>query len=87
MAASYFTCQNLIVDEICDLFYFNRIIAIFSETYNGVIHAGYLLAHDLVVIGASVRLYHFKFEIFGEVGETDTRKYLTEQFNLFRSLE
>ena len=62
-------------------------IAIFSGTSNGVLHAGDLLAQHLVVIGDYVCLYPLKFAIFGEVGETNTRKYLKEKFNLFQSVE
>ena len=62
-------------------------IAIFSETYNGVLHAGDLLAQHLVLIGDSVCLYPLKFAISGEVGETTTRYYLKEKFNLFQSVE
>ena len=87
MAASYIECQNLTVEETCYLFHFNKIIAIFSEKYNGVLHAGDLLAQYMVVIGASVWPYLLKFSIFGEVGETTTRKYLKEKFNLFQSVE
>ena len=87
MAASYIECQNLSVEKTCDLFYFNKIIAVFAYTYNGVIHAGDLLAQNLVVIGASVLLYILKFAIFVEVGETNPMKYLKEKFNLFQSLE
>ena len=87
MAASYIECQNLAVEKTCDLFYFNKIIAFFSEIYNGVLHAGDMLAQNLVLIGDSVRLYPLKFSIFGEVGETTTMKYLKRQFNLFQSME
>ena len=87
MAASYIACQNLTVEETCDLFHFNKIIAIFAEKSNVVLHAGDLLAQHPVVISASVCLYPLKFAIFGEVGETTTRKYLKEKFNLFQSVE
>ena len=87
MAASYFECQNPTVEEACDLFYFNKIITIFTETSNGVLHSGDLLAQHLVAIDASVCLYPLHFEIFGEVGETTTRKYLKEKLNLFQSVE
>ena len=56
MAASYISCQNITVEENCDLFHFNKIIAIFAEASNGVLHAGDLLAHHMVVIGAYVCL-------------------------------
>ena len=46
-----------------------------------------MLAQHLVLIGDSVRLYPLKFSIFGEVGETNTRKYLKEKINLFQSVE
>ena len=59
----------------------------FSKTSNGVINADDLLAQYLVVMGASVFLYYLKFAIFGEVGETITRKYLKEKCNLFQSVE
>ena len=39
------------------------------------------------VIGAYVCLYPLKFAISGEVGETTTKKYLKEKFNLFQSVE
>ena len=76
MSSSYIACQNLTFEETCDLFHFNKIIAVFAETSNGVLHAGDLLAQYLVLIGASVCLYSLKFAIFGDVGETTTRKYL-----------
>ena len=41
----------------------------------------------MVVIGASIGLYPLEFAIFGEVGETTTKKYLKEKFNLFKSVE
>ena len=44
MAASYIVCQNLTFEETCDLFHFNKITAIFSETSNGVLHAGDMIA-------------------------------------------
>ena len=88
MDASYIECKNLTIKETCDLFHFNKIIAFFAGKSNGVIHAGDLLAHNLVVIGASFCLYPFgNFAIFGEVGETTTRKYQKEKFNLFQSVE
>ena len=87
MAASYIECQNITVEETCDLFHFNKIIAIFSEKSNRVLHAGDLLAHHPVVISASVCLYPLKYSIFGYVGETTTRKYLKEKFNLSQSVE
>ena len=31
IAASYIACQNLTVEETCDLFYLNKIIAIFLK--------------------------------------------------------
>ena len=74
MAASDIACQNIIVEETYDLFHFNKIIAFFSETYNGVLHFGDKLAHHPLVIVAYICLYLFKFAIFGEVGETTTRK-------------
>ena len=67
MAVSYIACQNLIVGETCDLFYFNKIITIFAEAYNGVIISGGIRAQHMVVIGASIRLYPLKFAIFGDV--------------------
>ena len=76
MAASYIACQNLTVEETYDLFHFNKIIAIFAVTSNGNIHAVDLLSQNLVVIDASICLHPLKYEIFGEVGETTTRKYL-----------
>ena len=69
MYNSYVKCQNLTVEETCDLFYLNKIIATFSETSYSVLYAGDLLARYLVVICASVCLYPLKFTIFGEVGE------------------
>ena len=36
IAASYIACQNLTVEETGDLFYYNKIIAVFAETYNDV---------------------------------------------------
>ena len=87
MAASYIECQNITVEETCDLFHFKKIIAIFAETSNVVLRAGDLLAQHLVVLGASISLHPFKFAIFGEVGETTTRNYLKENFNLFQSVE
>ena len=87
MADSYIECQNFAVEETCDFFHFNKIIAIVYETYNGVLHACDLLAQHMVVLGASVCLYPLKFAIFGEVGETTIRKYLERQFNLFQSVE
>ena len=84
MADSYNECRNITVDKTCDLFHFNKIIAIFAETSNGVLHAGDLIAHHRVVICASVCLYPLNFEILGEVGITITRKYLKEKFNLFQ---
>ena len=54
MAASYIECQNLTVEETCDLFHFKKIIAVFAEIYNGVLRAGDMLAHHLLVIGAYV---------------------------------
>ena len=80
LTASYIEYQNLTVEETCDLFHFNKIMAIFAETSNGVLHAGYLLAHDMVVIGASVCLYILKYAIFGEVVETTTMNYLKEKY-------
>ena len=53
-AASYIACKNPTFKETCDLFYFNKIIAIFAETYIGVLHDGDLLEHHMVLIGASV---------------------------------
>ena len=41
----------------------------------------------MVVIGASIGLYPLEFVIFGEVGETTTKKYMKEKFNLFKSVE
>ena len=87
MAASYIECHNLTVDETCDLFHFNKIITIFSETSNDVLHTSDLIAQHLVVICAYVCLYPLKFAIFGDVGETTNRKYLKEKFNLFQSVE
>ena len=87
MDASYIKCENLTVEETCDLFHFNKIIAIFYETSNGVLNAGNLLAQYLVLIGASFCLYPLKLSIFGEVGETTTSNYLKEKFNLFQSVE
>ena len=87
MAASYIECQNLTVEETCDLFHFNEIIEIFAETSNAVIHAGDLLAQNLVLLGASICLHPLKFVIFGEVGETTTRNQLKGEFNLFQSVE
>ena len=87
MSASYIACQNLTVEETCDLFHVNKIILIFSETSHGVLHAGNLLAQNLVLIGASVCLYPLKFAIFGDVGKITTRKFLKEKSNLFQSLE
>ena len=87
MAASYLEWQNITVEETCDLFHFNKIIAVLAEIYNGVLHAGDLLAHHMLVIGASVCLYPLKSAIFGEVVETTTSKYLKEEFNLFQSVE
>ena len=87
MYASYIACQNITVEETCDLFQFNKTIAIFSETSNGVLHDGGMISQNLVVIGASVCLYSLKFVIFGEVGEITTRKYLKEKSNLFQSVE
>ena len=69
------------------IFYFNKIITVFAETSNNVLHAGDLLARHLLIIGASVCLYPLKFAIFGEVGETTTRKYRKEKFSLFQSVE
>ena len=43
-AASYIVLQNLTVEETCDLFHFNKIIAIFAEKYNSVLHDDDLLA-------------------------------------------
>ena len=57
------------------------------KIYNGVIHAGDLLAQHPVVISASVCLYPLKISIFGEVGEKTTRKYLKKKSNLFQSVE
>ena len=68
MADSYIAFPNITVEETCDLFNFNKKIAIFSETYNGVLHAGDTLAQNLLAIGASICLYPLKFAIFGEVG-------------------
>ena len=87
MDDSYIECQNLTVEETRDLFHFNKIIAFFSETYNGVLHAGVLLAQHLVVKGHSICLCPLKITIFGEVGEKTTWKYLKETFNLFQSVE
>ena len=89
MDASYIECQNLTVEETCDLFHFNKIIAILLKIYNGVIHTGDLLAQNPVVISDSVCLYPLKFPIFGEVGEKTTRKYLKvkEKSNHFQSVE
>ena len=83
MAASYIECQNLTVEETCDLFHFNKIIAIFAETSHGVLHAGDLLAQHLVVIGAFVCIYLPNFAIFVDVRETTTRKYLKENSTSF----
>ena len=69
MADSYIECQNLTFEETCDLFHLIKIIAIFAEKYNGVIHAGDLLAQNPVEISASVCLCPLKFSIFGEVVE------------------
>ena len=87
MAASYIACQNIKVEETCDLFYFNKIIVISTETSNGILHDGDILAKHLLVIGASVCIYPFKFAIFGEVGEATTSNYLKEKSNLFQSVE
>ena len=65
MATSYIEFQNLTVEETFDLFHFNKIIAVFDETYNGVLRSGDLLAQHIVVIVASVCLYPLKFAIFG----------------------
>ena len=74
MADSYIEFQSLTVEETCDLFHLNKIIVIFAETSNDFLHAGFLIAQNLVVISAYICLYPFKFAIFGEVGETTTRK-------------
>ena len=74
IADSYVECQNPTVEEICDLFHFNKIIAIFSVEPNGILHAGDLLAQHLVVIGASVCLYLLKYVIFGEVKKNNYQK-------------
>ena len=87
MADSFIECQNLIVEENCDLFHFNKIIAISAEIYNNFLHAGDVLAQHLLVIGDCVCLYPLKFSIFGEVGETPTSNYLKEKLNLFKSVE
>ena len=87
MAASYIEFQNIKVEETCDLFHFNKIIAIFSEKYSDVLHADDLIALHTVVIIASVCLYPLEFAIFEEVVETTTRKYLKEKVNLFQSVE
>ena len=84
MADSFIECQNLIVEENCDLFHFNKIIAIFAEKSNGVLHDVDMLAHHMVVIGAYVCLYPLRFSIFGEVGEKTTKNYLKEKINLFQ---
>ena len=87
MAASYIECQNLTVEETCDLFHFNKIIVVFAEKYNGVLRTSNLLSRHLVVIGASVCLYPFKFAMIGEMGETTTRNYLKVKCSLFQSVE
>ena len=62
-------------------------MAISDETSNGVLHAGDILTQHMVLICASVCLYPFKFAIFGELGETTTRKYIKEKTNFFQSVE
>ena len=85
--ALYIACQNLTVEETCDLFQLKKTIAIFAETYNGVLHTGGLISHNLVLIGDYICIYPLKFVIFGEVGEITARKYLKEKSNLFQSVE
>ena len=51
MADSYIASQNLTVEETCDLLHSNKIIAVFVNTSNGVLHAGDMISQNLVVIG------------------------------------
>jgi hypothetical protein len=83
MAALHLACKELSMHEKGDMYYFNKAIAIFSDSNYGVFHAGGLLSQHLLIIGAACGIYPIEFTAYGEICETKTKEGLHARFGLF----
>ena len=83
MVAIHHALKKLSTQEAFDLYFFDKVIAIFTDTKKGVYHAGDLLSQHILVIGACVGLYPLPFAALREIGDTTCRKYIQEHFNFF----
>eukprot|EP00957_Ditylum_brightwellii_P136263 10392171-Ditylum_brightwellii.AAC.1 len=83
MAALHLACTELSDHEKADMYYFNKAIAIFSDSSGGVFHADSLLSQHLLVTGAACGIYPLEFTAYGEICETKTKEGRHARFGLF----
>eukprot|EP00957_Ditylum_brightwellii_P170013 12940525-Ditylum_brightwellii.AAC.1 len=70
MAAMHHACKNLSNEIINNMYYFNKAVALFSNSTKGIYHTGGLLSQHILVIGAAA--------------ETKTRSGIQQCFNPFQ---
>ena len=83
IAAMHFALLPLSNEQAFDLHYFDKAVAIFSDSTNGVYHAGVLLSQHLLAIGTCVGVFPLPIATLGEIGDTTRMDYLKSKYGLF----
>eukprot|EP00957_Ditylum_brightwellii_P112449 8572469-Ditylum_brightwellii.AAC.1 len=80
MATLHHITKCLTREQRKDLFIFNKSIIIFAQSSKGILHAGDLLSHHLLVIGGAIGVYSLEFTLQGEIGDTHARSSIQGHF-------
>ena len=87
IAAMHHVLLSITTEEAFDMHYFDKVLGIFADSKDGLLHCGELLSQHIIVIGACIGIYPLPLATMGEIGDTTCRDYIRAKYGLFNSSE